>query len=72
MCTVVPVGQAECYDAFTLRALHEDFEDDLVVAAARQVGADFLVTGDDKLRRHAPIACLSPSGLESLLEAESR
>ena len=68
---VVPVGQSECLDAFTLRALHDDFEDDLIVAAARKIGADFLVTGDTRLQAHAPVGCLSPRKLADFLVAES-
>lgn len=39
--------------------IHEDFEDCLVLAAAQRAKADFLVTSDDALLRHAPVAALS-------------
>ena len=67
---VVSVGREECLQAFTLRSLHNDFEDNLVVAAARAAQANFLVTGDAKLRDHAPVGCLSPGDMATLLEAE--
>lgn len=38
---------------------HEDFEDCLVLAAAQRVKADFLVTSDEALLHHAPVAALS-------------
>lgn len=67
---IVPVGGNECLDSFTYRPLHDDFEDDLLVAAAIASGADFLVTEDTRLRAHAPIACLSTADMAILLEAE--
>lgn len=71
MVLVVPVGRNECLDAFTLRPLHGDFEDNLVVASAREIGADYLVTGDERLLKRAPVACLRPQDLVLLLEAEN-
>ena len=67
---VVPVGRSECLNALTMKALHDDFEDDLVLAAARKADVDFLVTGDQDLMRHAPVACLEPADLATLLAAE--
>ena len=69
---VVPVGRGECLDALTMRVLHDDFEDDLVLAAARKAEVDFLVTSDQNLMKHAPVACLAPADLAALLVAEER
>lgn len=69
--TVVPVGRGECLDAMALRVLHDDFEDNLVLAAVREVDADFLVTGDSQLVRHAPVACLAPEDMAAFLAREA-
>lgn len=60
LASVTPVGAMDVWDAFTLRAAHPDFEDDLLLAAARSAGADAIVTGDRKLAQHAPVPCLTP------------
>ncbi len=39
--------------------LHDDYEDNLVVAAAQRSRADCLVTNDEKLLRHSPVATFS-------------
>ena len=57
---IVPVGQNEALRAMTYRDLHDDFEDDLLLAAAARVDADYVVTSDRALLRHAPVACLDP------------
>lgn len=64
------LGHAECREAFMLRGVHGDFEDDLVVAAALHVGADCLITSDERLMRHAPVACLAPQDALTLLKRE--
>ena len=69
---IVPIGRAECLDALTMRVLHDDFEDDIVLAAAREAKVDFLVTSDLKLMKHAPVACLTPTDLAALLAEEQR
>ena len=68
---VVNTGNKECLDARVLRSLHDDFEDNLVAASARSAQADFLVTGDDRLLAHSPVAALSPQDMVNLLEAEA-
>ena len=39
--------------------IHADFEDCMVLAAAQRAKADYLVTSDEALLRHAPVAALS-------------
>ena len=41
------------------RELHNDFEDDLIIAAAVRAKTDLLVTNDVKLCSHAPVAAMS-------------
>ncbi len=40
------------------RALHSDYEDDLVIAAALRAKVDLLVTNDAALCSHAPVAAM--------------
>ena len=42
------------------RPIHDDYEDDLIIAAAMRMKADLLVTSDQALIRHAPIVALAP------------
>lgn len=48
--------------------LHDDFEDDLVIAAAQRIDVDFVVTFDRLPIHHAPVACLEPSDMTVLLK----
>lgn len=68
---VANTGKNECLDAFVCHSIHGDFEDNLVLASARAVGADVLVTGDEQLALHSPIGAMSPQALANLLMAES-
>ena len=49
------------------RALHGDFEDDLLIAAALRGRVDYLVTNDELLLRHCPVAALSVDDMFALL-----
>ena len=40
------------------RTIHYDFEDDLMVAAAKRSEADFIVTRDKQFLAHCPVAAL--------------
>ncbi|WEV71940.1 PIN domain-containing protein [Bifidobacterium sp. ESL0790] len=59
VCEVAAVDGRVCEDALTLRSVHPDYEDDLIVAASRQVDADMVVTGDKDMIRHFPDLCVS-------------
>lgn len=61
LCDIAPIDQKTCDDALALRPKHDDFEDDLIVAAARQSGADCVITSDAELIAHFPEYCVSPS-----------
>ena len=52
------------------RSIHDDYEDDLVIAAAMRMKADFLVTSDAALLRHCPVAALSPADATKWLQAQ--
>ena len=64
---VVPVGSSEVLHAETWRTAHGDLEDDLVLAAAKRVRADCVVTSDRELLKRAQGICLSIDQARSLL-----
>ena len=68
---VLPVGRAEALQGLVYKSVHDDFEDNLVIAAAHSANADFVVTNDAALLRHAPIACLSSADMVALLREEA-
>ena len=51
------------------RQVHDDFEDDLLIAAAQRAQADYLVTNDERLLKHAPVAALSARDALAALRA---
>ena len=56
--TAVACDESDVWAARKQRPLHADYEDNLVVAAAMRVKADLLVTNDELLLRHSPVATL--------------
>lgn len=65
----VPVDLSDLWEARCFYELHHDFEDDLVLAAARRANVDFLVTSDKKLLTKAIVPTLSPADMLTLLKA---
>lgn len=57
--TVVGCDQSDVWLARVQRSLHEDYEDNLVIAAVQRADADWLVTNDETLVRHSPVAALT-------------
>ena len=57
--TVIGIDHGDTYIAMKYRALHGDYEDDLVIAAALRANVGCLVTDDEKLRFHSPVLTLS-------------
>ncbi len=57
--TAVGMDVSDIWLAQKYQRIHEDFEDCLVLAAAQRAKADCLVTSDETLLRHAPVAALS-------------
>lgn len=56
--TAVGCDQSDIWLARKQRSIHGDYEDDLLIAAVRRSGADLLVTSDERLLRHCPVAAL--------------
>lgn len=67
---VLPTGRAETLQALVFQPLHGDFEDDLIAATAKHSNVDYLVSNDEALVKHAPVACLTSSDMIALLESE--
>lgn len=57
----VGCDQSDVWIAEKQRAVHDDFEDDLIIAAAMRSDARLLVTNDEKFLQHCPVATLSVS-----------
>lgn len=67
--TAVGVDNSDVWLARKYRALHDDFEDNFVLAAAERANADFIVTSDRQLLCKATVAALSPKDMLALLNA---
>ena len=61
MCDIVAVDESTCDKAFSLQKRHRDFEDDLIIVAAQQSGANCVVTSDAELISHFPEYCKTPA-----------
>lgn len=66
--TAVGMDGSDIRLAQKYHAIHSDFEDNLVLAAARRAKVDCLVTNDEALLRHAPVAALSVDDAIALME----
>lgn len=68
MCDIVAVDESTCDKAFSLQKRHRDFEDDLIIVAAQQSGANCVVTSDAELISHFPEYCKTPAEIVAALE----
>lgn len=68
--TAVGADESDLWLAERYLRVHQDVEDCLVMAAATRAKADWLVTSDQALLRHAPISALCPKDLLALVGAE--
>lgn len=69
LATAVPVDSSDLYLACKHRDIHDDMEDDLVIAACLRAQASHLVTLDRKLLSHAPVEAVTPQRMTELLRA---
>lgn len=65
--TAVAADTTDVWLARKYQRVHADLEDCLVMAAATRAGADLLVTNDEGLLRHAPVAAISVEDALALL-----
>jgi len=66
--TAVGSSTSDLWFAAKMRDTHAEIEDDLIVAACRRVGADYLVTNDKALMAHASVATVTPGMMAKLLQ----
>lgn len=67
--TAIGSTMADLWLAEKLRDEHAEIEDNLIVAACMRSKVDYLVTNDEKLRKHASVATATPAMILKLLEA---
>lgn len=68
LATAVPSDESDLWMARRMRSRHEDYEDNIVAAAAWRTSADFLITNDKQLAAHYPEVAISPSELLQYLQ----
>lgn len=56
---IAPVGADEVFDSFVFRPHHNDFEDNLMLGVANRIDADYVVTEDINLIKHANGVCIN-------------
>ena len=69
--TAVGVDEADLWLACKYRRLHGDLEDNLVLAAAERVHADYLVTSDTQLIRKSTVAAFTPADMATYLKTRA-
>ncbi|MDO4532294.1 MAG: PIN domain-containing protein [Coriobacteriia bacterium] len=69
--TAVCVDEADLWLACKYRRLHGDLEDNLVLAAAERVHADYLVTSDAQLIRKSTVAAFTPADMATFLKTRA-
>lgn len=69
--TAVGCDESDVWIARKQRKLHSDYEDNLIVAAAMRAQASLLVTNDEGLIRHSPVATLSVEDALKVLPEEA-
>lgn len=67
--TAVGIDSSDIWLARKLCKVHPDFEDCLIMAAAKRAKVDYVLTGDKDFLRHSVVPALSPSELIALMEA---
>lgn len=68
--TAVGADASDVWLARKYQRLHADFEDCMVLAAAARSKEDYLITNEDALLRHAPVAALSVADFTRLIGEE--
>ena len=67
--TAVGMDESDIWLAVKYRSIHEDLEDDFILAAADRATADYLVTSDKRLAHKARVACATPEEMTKRLES---
>jgi predicted nucleic acid-binding protein len=72
VCNCSWLDNSDVWLARKYRTLHDDFEDNFILAAAERAKVDFLVTSDQSLLRKATVAALSPQDMLAVLKASTK
>lgn len=70
MCDIATAVGADASDVWLADkylSMHQDFEDNLVLAACRRAQADYLVTNDHRLIAHADVVAKTPADMLALM-----
>ncbi len=70
LANAIGADESDVWLAAKYRSLHGDLEDNLVLAATKRAGADYLVTGDRAFIEKATVPALTPRDWLVLHEAE--
>ncbi len=70
LATVGSTDQSDAWIALKQRALHSDYEDDLVIACAIRLNARLLVTNDHQFIQHSPVTTLCAKDALTLISEE--
>ena len=70
--TGVGADESDLWMACNLHSVHNDLEDNLIVAAAQRANATYLITSDETLIKLAPVAALTPADALALLQGVSQ
>ena len=68
--TAVGMDEADVWKARKYRSVTGDLEDNMVLAAAERVHANYIVTSDQDLIQHSTVAALTPTDMLSVLIAK--
>lgn len=66
----IPGTSSDPMRAITLRDIHDDFEDDLLIAVCEYNDVRMIVSSDKKLQSHSPIKCMSIEGATKYLTCQ--
>lgn len=70
LAAIAPLDFADVRIGVKHRVLHDDLEDDMVIAAALRAEVDYLVTNDKAFLERSPLPTLSSSAMLALLAAQ--
>ena len=68
LATVVGSDASDAWLVLKMRAAHDDYEDNLVVAAALRAKPDLMVTSNQTLLAHCPVAAATPKDALTFLD----
>lgn len=68
--TAIGTDQSDVLLACKMRNLHNDLEDNLILAASQRVPSSYLVTNDEKLIKHAMVPAFTPKDMLAFLQTQ--